>query len=240
MDYGPAMAITCGIAKDNIAYKGILIPLNKEKTLNALFDTELLRVTAVWSGGFLNWASRNYADNNNDYCTADGKIEFSTPRLPGCAKDGKFDDPRNPRDGPLPADWAKYKGLYLAGDKTVLSYTIYNVPILETFGGETLDGQSVFTRMIQVAPSPVPIKLFLFEIPAGEIQTELQKATPNLIAIREKDSFKCAQVSGSLDGVHLIVEEASVKDASSPRKSRPSAPISRSTPENPHRLLKYG
>src|SRR4051812_18042432 len=54
MDYGPAMAITVGVSKDNIAYKGILIPLNKEKTLNVLFDTELMRVAGVWSGGFLN------------------------------------------------------------------------------------------------------------------------------------------------------------------------------------------
>src|SRR5207247_10875207 len=73
MDYGPAMAITVGVTKENIAYKGILIPLNKEKTLNVLFDTELLRVAAVWKGGFLNWASRVYADNNNEYCKAGGE-----------------------------------------------------------------------------------------------------------------------------------------------------------------------
>src|SRR6185295_6458175 len=124
MDYGPYMAITVGVDKSNIAYKGILIPLNKERTLNALFDTELMRVAAVWSGGFLNWASRNYADNNNDYCTVDGKVEMHTSPVPGWAYDGKRDDPRKPKDGPLPKEWAKYNGLYLNGDKVVLSYMV--------------------------------------------------------------------------------------------------------------------
>jgi len=42
--------------------------------------------------------------------------------------EGKLDDPRqkatqtNRPEGPLPSDWAKYKGIYLDGNKTILHY----------------------------------------------------------------------------------------------------------------------
>ena len=164
MDYGPCLAATVGIAKDNIAYKGVLISLNKERTANVLFDTELMRVTAAWTGGYLNWASRAFADNNNDYCTAAGEIQFSTSRLPGWGKDGKFEDPRNPKDGPLPADWAKYKGLYLNGDKVVLSYTVQGVPVLESFASQIDSAKNfAFRRMLEVGASPKPLELFVME-----------------------------------------------------------------------------
>ena len=163
MDYGPALAITVGVTKDNIAYKGILIPLNKEKTINVLFDTELLRVAGVWTGGYLNWASRPFADNNNDYCTAAGDVQFATPTLPGWAKDGKFEDPRNPKDGPLPADWAKYKGLYLNGDNVVISYTVGGVPVLEAYAAEIQEKGTIFNRTMQLAPSTKPMVLFVSE-----------------------------------------------------------------------------
>src|SRR5579862_1474590 len=168
MDYGPYMAITVGVTKDNIAYKGILIPLNKEKTLNVLFDTELLRVAGVWSGGFLNWGSRNYADNNNDYCTADGKIEFATSPLPGWSHDGKRNDPRNPKDGPLPKEWGKYKGLYLwkndVGDDVILSYKVGDTQVLENFYGNIdRKGNPTFQRTVLIDPADLPLELLVME-----------------------------------------------------------------------------
>ncbi len=206
MDYGPYMAITCGLTKSNIAYKGILIPLNKEKTLNVLFDTELLRVAGAWSGGFLNWASRNYADNNNDYCTADGKIEFATSRLPGWSHDGKRDDPRNPKDGPLAREWAKYKGLYLHGDQVVLSYTVGNVPVLETFSGSLDDGDAAVTRLMQIGPSDSPMELFAFE--ADQAQYKKLQAEGSSIVINSADAVFSAKISPP-DGNAWEVENSS-------------------------------
>ena len=56
--------------------------------------------------------------------TVDGEMLFATKPGPGWAKDGKWDDPREGKEGPLPRDWAHYKGLYVHGDKVVLSYTV--------------------------------------------------------------------------------------------------------------------
>ncbi len=173
MDYGPAMAITVGVTKENIAYKGIVIPLNKEKTLNVLFDTELLRVAAVWKDGFLNWASRVYADNNNDYCTVKGEVLFSTSALPGWSKNGERADPRKPRDGPLPREWAKYNGLYLNGEKVVLSYSVGGVQVRELFA---LQGSAVM-RLMEVEASKAPMELFVTEIGTGNIENNCPGAT---------------------------------------------------------------
>ena len=208
MDYGPCFAITVGASKDNIAYKGILIPLNKEKTQNILFDTELLRITAAWTGGYLNWASRPFADNNNDYCTVDGDIQFATSKLPGWAKDGKLEDPRNPKDGPLPANWAKYKGLYLNGDKVVISYTVGEMTVLETYAAETLEGETAFTRTIQVGASQLPSKLFLFEVADAEPQPPARKNTGLSVAIKSKEGvYTVGQLVGTPDGVNVDSEE---------------------------------
>ena len=43
-------------------------------------------------------------------------------------------DPRPDRRGPLPKDWARYQGLYLDGDKVILSYTVGGCPVLEMPG----------------------------------------------------------------------------------------------------------
>jgi len=207
MDYGPALAITVGVAKENIAYKGILIPLNKDKTTNILFDTELCRVVAAWTGGFLNWGSRPFADNNNDYCKSDGTLLFLTPKLPGWAKDGKLEDPRNPKDGPLPKDWAKYKGLYLDGDKVVISYTVGGVLVLEMFGAQTTDGETTITRTVQMGASEVAQKLFLFEVEAADSQDELSKQVGERLEVKAKDgTFVEAYSESAGNGVHVTSE----------------------------------
>lgn len=54
--------------------------------------------------------------------------------------------------GPLPKDWAHYRGLYLNGDQVVLSYTVGKVGLLELPGVDKSSGLTVFTRTIQLTP----------------------------------------------------------------------------------------
>jgi hypothetical protein len=155
MDYGPFLAVTVGAAKDDVVPKGIVIPLNAEKTANVLFDTELLRVAAVWTGGWLDLGGRAFADDSNDYSWVRGRVVLRTPRGPGWARDGSFDDPRPaPGDGPLPRDWARFRGLYRHGDRVVLSYVVGDVPVLESHVFK--DG--AFTRLLEVGPSTKPLE----------------------------------------------------------------------------------
>ncbi len=162
MDYGPCIAATVGVAKDNITPKGLVIRLDKERQAYVLFDTELLRVSAAWTGGWLQMAGRAYADDSNDYSWMGGQLSFSTSVGPGWAKGDVVSDPRpKPGDGPLPADWAKYRGLYLNGEKVVLRYTVGSVAILELPGVEKRGDNLAFTRTLELGPTEQPLTLVL-------------------------------------------------------------------------------
>jgi len=162
MDYGPCIAATVGVAKDNVTPKGLVIRVDKERQAYVLFDTELLRVSAAWTGGWLRLAGRAYADDSNDYSWMGGQPGFSTPVGPGWAKGDDLADPRpKPGDGPLPADWARFKGLYLNGEKVVLRYTVGSVPVLELPGVEQRGDRLAFTRTLEFGPTERPLTLVL-------------------------------------------------------------------------------
>ncbi|HYF00559.1 MAG TPA: DUF6797 domain-containing protein, partial [Planctomycetota bacterium] len=121
-------------------------------------------VAAVWTGGWLDLASRVYADDSNDYCWIRGTVVHRTPRKPGWAKDGSFDDPRPaPGDGPLPRDWARFRGHYRHGREVVVAYTVASREVLESYRLE--DG--LVRRTLNIAagrealllaegPTPIP------------------------------------------------------------------------------------
>jgi len=162
MDYGPCIAATVGIAKDNITPKGLVIRVDREKQAYVLFDTELLRVTAAWTGTWLQLAGRVYADDSNDYPWIGAEPQLSTAAGPGWARGEDLADPRpTPRDGPLPADWARYRGLYLNGEKVVLRYTVGAVPILELHGVEKRGDGIAFTRTLSLGPTEAPLTVVL-------------------------------------------------------------------------------
>ncbi len=113
------------------------------------FDTMTLRWNAAWTGGFLHLPKGR--DGLEGLPEPWGNVQFSSPVGPGWAKNGDFTDPRKGTElnAPLPHDWAQWRGVYLSGDKTVLSYTVGGVGVLELAGYEVIDGLKVFTRTFQ-------------------------------------------------------------------------------------------
>ena len=89
-----------------------------------MFDHDVMRVAGGWTGdGFIDWNAILLNDRHETYPRTIGKLHFETPVGPGWANpaNGSFDDPRfTARDGrqfgPLPKEWADYKGLYHHGD----------------------------------------------------------------------------------------------------------------------------
>src|ERR1051325_7822676 len=101
----------------NYVFRGKVISLGKDKKVSICYDVEHMRVAGAWVGKpFVYSAEKNMGP------TVEGEMLFTTKPGPGWAKDGKWDDPREGKEGPLPRDWAHYKGLYVHGDKVVLSY----------------------------------------------------------------------------------------------------------------------
>ena len=89
-----------------------------------------MRVAAAWSGeGFIDYNGINFNDRHGVHPRIVGEVLFENPTGPGWANpvDGRFVDSRTlGRDGrqygPLPRDWAHYRGMYAHGQDTVIAY----------------------------------------------------------------------------------------------------------------------
>ena len=121
-------------AGDLMATKGIVIKLPGNAAI--CFDTDTCRYAAAWTGGWLDISKCNLAHVQGPLpAIAKGRSLIRRINAPGYAKDGKFADLRIPNsdrrveggEGPLPRDWAHYRGLYRDGDAVVLSYTVGDV-----------------------------------------------------------------------------------------------------------------
>jgi hypothetical protein len=169
MDYGRFLTATikAPTPRDNNAMKGIAIKVGTpEKPAAVCFDTDLLRVSAGWTGGFLKLRGTPFDGSHGSWPEVNGTEIFGTKQGPGWAnKDGEFKDPRSEPFGPLPSDWAKFKGLYRSGDKVVISYTVGDVPVLEMPGAEGLDTETpVLTRIFNVGPTTRPLTLVVCDM----------------------------------------------------------------------------
>ena len=80
-------------------YKGIAIKIGAGNEATVCFDTDLLRVSAGWTGGFVKSDAARYGLIKP--LTVSGDIAFTTPALPGWAKEGAITDPRVRPFGPL-------------------------------------------------------------------------------------------------------------------------------------------
>ena len=168
MNYGPHLIHSFEAGKDgkNIAYKGIAMRLDNgpggiSRGKNwMIFDHDTMRVSAAWSGNqFIDYRGIMFDGRHNIHPRLTGQIAFANPTAPGWAnpETGSFDDPRlrgrdNKPYGPLPRNWAHYKGLYHYGNRTVVSYTVGNTDVLEMPGQSTIDSQTVFTRTFNIGP----------------------------------------------------------------------------------------
>src|SRR5205085_1237397 len=82
-----------------------------------------------------------------------GAPVWGTNMIPGWSTTEDFTDPRPNKIGPLPRDIARYKGLYINGERIIFSYTVAGTDILESPTFE-IDG---FVRTIRVDKSDRPL-----------------------------------------------------------------------------------
>lgn len=170
MDYGPFYSSTLSRSKsekdaDILAFKAVSVRVAKEAIIS--YDTDLLRMAAAWTGGYMDYSFTHMTTSKGLFPSRPGApLKFATRVGPGWAKGDEFKDPRPGARGPLPKDWAQYKGLFVDSDKVVLSYSVGPAAVLEMPGfidpGYT-DKPRAFTRTFNVGPSDVPLKLLVFD-----------------------------------------------------------------------------
>ncbi len=134
-----------------ITPRGIAIRVGEAGDAGVLFDTALLRCSAGWKGAFLELSPARFGLLRAPSIGA--SPDFFTREEPGWSRDDSFEDPRPNRRVPLPTDWARYQGLYLLGERVVLSLDVQGTSILESPWAETIGGFTSFSRTWDIAPS---------------------------------------------------------------------------------------
>ena len=118
------------------ALKGLNLNLGHDAAV--CFDTERMRFGLGWRGGFVKLPTGR--EGLEGVASPVGEIVFKAEVLPGWADaSGGFKEPNPPvkdgkelvSHGPLPKDWAKWRGLYVHGKQVILSYTVGKVGVLE-------------------------------------------------------------------------------------------------------------
>ncbi len=155
-------AIRAEFPKGNLAAKGIAIRVGDDAAM--LFDTDLLRMAAGWTGGFITTKGVSFDGGHGQHPGIDGEQKFGLGNQPGWADaSGAFTDPRPEPFGPLPASWCRWDGIYVHDMKVVLAYTVHGTAIHEQ---PSSDG-SVFTRTFHFGKNRTALKLALCQIGNG-------------------------------------------------------------------------
>ncbi len=183
----------------NYVFRGKVISLGKDKKVSICYDVEHMRVAGAWIGKpFV------YTSEKNMGPTVEGEMLFATKPGPGWAKDGKWGDPRIGSEGPLPRDWAHYKGLYTHGDYVVLSYRVGDMDVLELPELIEQENRRVLTRTFKVGPTKKAHRMVIsddFEKPAAQSIPAADKDN-YLLLVRDEakpkspDDYLCVALKG--------------------------------------------
>jgi putative heme-binding domain-containing protein len=215
MNYGPSLINTYEISPGNLAFKAIAMRLDSgaggvSRGRNWLaFDHDTFRMAGAWEGsGFINWRGIHFNGEHQIHPQIAGNLIASNPVGPGWANpaNGSLDDPRpKARDGrpygPLPREWAKYRGIYAHGDRTIISYTIGETPVLESpeLIEVPLDKQasaSVYARHFELGPRAKPLTLVV----ATEPNAAQRGAVAGAKAVDSAAPVAAQETKGATDG----------------------------------------
>lgn len=202
--------------RENLAVRGIAIQLGNDAY--TCFDPDLLRMSLGWHGAFVEMgtmAQVSYHEAGNKQNTiprALGRPVFGTGRYPGWTDAAlRFDDPRPPGPdpdalgrGPLPVEQGRWNGLYVAGDRVVLSYTVRGTDVQEQPGSVKMGEEVGITRAFRTSEVTArPLTLVLADVGEGTAS----EVTGRTAAIAQGDVVTAVGVVGAPEGARLWTVE---------------------------------
>ena len=172
MDYGPFFSATLEVARATSPTKespSASIPAKaaSHAATNSFFlKPTRLRAAALWTGPeFIDWKNIAFDGTHEVHASIVGETLLSNPDAPGWADaNDSFEEKRiqgrdGARYGPLPRTWAHWRGLYVHGDRVVLSYEIGGTEVLESPGAEGDTDHRRFSRSFDIGPRARPLLL---------------------------------------------------------------------------------
>jgi hypothetical protein len=199
-----AACISAEFPKNNTALKGHAIRLKNDA--NVLFDTDLLRLAAGWTGGYITTHGVAFDGAHGAHPKIDGEQKFGNSQAPGWANaNGEFTDPRKEPYGPLPEDWCRWDGHYVIGDDVVFSYTVLGTKVYEQPSSVVQYGEVAFVRTFKITPVKKDLTANLFEVEGGSA-----KSNDTFASLASGDSITTATLNGAPKGVKLVATNGRV------------------------------
>jgi len=228
MDFGPALFWTYEVERGNIAQKGLAVRLDEGRGGIAkgkawmVYDHDTMRVAAATTGEFVDWRGIAFDGSHNSHTSLAGERHLVLPVGPGWASPaGDWKDPRPlAKDGrpfgPLPREWAHFRGLKLHGQTAVLLATIGGTPVLESPGWLDYGTTPVFIRTFNVGQSAKPLLLRVAPETAGVALTGDG-------SLRQQDGFWVAELPGGAR-TRLFISRADAGSLAALAKAYPEPP----------------
>ena len=201
---GTAVQVRQDELGSNRAFRGTVIRLNEEGTAGIVFDADTMRMAAGWTKPSIKFEGLPFSGGHGRFPTLSQDVLFTNKALPGWAgPEGKLSDPREgdyPRLGPLPKEWAKYKGLYINGDKTILHYTVGGTKVLEL---PFLAGDKeapILIRQLELSGNNKALTMVVADMNGSEISIDgnTVKTGETTISVQSNSKVKFAQEGTTL------------------------------------------
>jgi mono/diheme cytochrome c family protein len=234
-----------GTGKHNLTPRGLVIKLPHD--MWACFDTDLLRVAAVWRGkgvsdkalapGSYHDPSRKTLGGQFPAPQPEGKLWLGHAIIPGWQLGPKVDltDPRSPAPspeevgrGPLPTSLGRFQSVELVGQDVVLTYQVADATVRERWKAAERDGHIVVERHLAVSAHPQELLLVIGnrrQGPSQELETGVTVTGPAELA--HDDDFFAVKIPANPKPAALCVtlcdEHAAPAVAAEPIPSGPSA-----------------
>jgi len=212
-----------GLGKNNLTPRGLIIKLPNDCW--ACFDTDLLRVAAVWRGkgvsdkalapGSYHDPSRKTLGGQFPAPQPEGKLWLGHAIVPGWQLGATIDrnDPRSPAPsvnevgrGPLPSSLGQFQSVELVGKDVVLTYRVDDAVIRELWKTSEHDGQIVIERHLSVSAHAKDLLLVVgtrHQGPSQEIEAGVTVSGPAELA--HDDDFFAVKVPANKAPAALCV-----------------------------------
>jgi glucose/arabinose dehydrogenase/mono/diheme cytochrome c family protein len=171
---------------DNLTPRGLVINLDND--LWVCFDTDLLRVAAIWQGkgvtpkslgprSYHPWGGKT-TGGQEESPEPDGDVWLANGIYPGWQSGDSIHlaDPREPAPspeevgrGPLPESMGQFKSVSHTNQGVVIEYTAGGTTVNESFSASKHNGQWVVARHIKLGASKTPLNLVLGKLPSGGV-----------------------------------------------------------------------
>ncbi len=225
MDYGPFISHTYQLPNGNITLRGIAVPFDapiegevippppppakgkkaqpvmSPAKCGIIFDTELLRYSGYWNGGFITWTGVVFNGSHGANPSPAGKVQFATNMTSGVANAiDRLVDPRAYPHSPMPREIGRYKGLYRTDKGVVFAYTIGDSTVLDRPNVQVHGKQRVFVRTLNLSPSKTERYILLADLPKANKLTNVG----SMMLLENDQQTLVAHVIGGPKGTEIV------------------------------------